>query len=104
MKLALDKADGMDILQEPHGSCMARRTTRGRPPPSDFAGASRQNSKSWRAPTRTNIPYIAPPRHPWRFRGRRTRDRKSAVAGKSMSVRVALGGRRLIKKHNHMNF
>src|SRR3546814_17722808 len=36
-------------------------------------------------------------REPW---GRELRDRKSVVWGKSVSVRVDLGGRRLIKKKN----
>src|SRR3546814_17855014 len=42
-----------------------------------------------------------------RLRGRGWRDRKSVVSGKSVSVRVDLGGRRIIntkktsKQHNH---
>src|SRR3546814_14992250 len=32
-----------------------------------------------------------------------SRDRKSVVQGKSVSVRVALGGRRTMKKQNHCN-
>src|SRR3546814_19969566 len=32
---------------------------------------------------------------------RHVRDRKSVVSGKSVSVRVDLGGRRIIKKKNH---
>src|SRR3546814_16820459 len=35
----------------------------------------------------------------WRL-GRTTGDRKSVVSGKSVSVRVDLGGRRIIKKKN----
>src|SRR3546814_15219556 len=34
-------------------------------------------------------------------RGRRRTDRKSVVSGKSVSVRVDLGGRRIIKKKNN---
>src|SRR3546814_20705823 len=38
------------------------------------------------------------PRHRARRRLHQGRDRKSVVSGKSVSVRVALGGRRIIKK------
>src|SRR3546814_20221008 len=34
---------------------------------------------------------------------RHTQDRKSVVEGKSVSVRVALGGRRIVKKNNRKN-
>src|SRR3546814_11809567 len=37
---------------------------------------------------------------PRRARRTRRRDRKSVVSGKSVSVRVALGGRRIIKQKN----
>src|SRR3546814_15048399 len=36
--------------------------------------------------------------------GRCRRDRKSGVEGKSVSVRVSLGGRRIIKKQNKQNY
>src|SRR3546814_17112274 len=38
-----------------------------------------------------------------RVRGRRRRDRKSVVSGKRVSVRVDLGGRRIIKKKKANN-
>src|SRR3546814_12000934 len=38
-------------------------------------------------------------RRDWRGPNRCARDRKSVVSGKSVSVRVDLGGRRIIKKH-----
>src|SRR3546814_4196466 len=42
-------------------------------------------------------------RRPRRGRLDRARDRKSVVSGKSVSVRVDLGGRRLIKKKKDKN-
>src|SRR3546814_12267977 len=36
----------------------------------------------------------------WRNRAAQSEDRKSVVEGKSVSVRVDLGGRRIIKKKN----
>src|SRR3546814_18205805 len=51
---------------------------------------------------RTRDRRSAPRPHWGVARARRaTRDRKSVVSGKSVSVRVDLGGRRIIKKKKH---
>src|SRR3546814_14354088 len=52
-------------------------------------------------PSRSHSRSAPPlPPHPARVASRRT-DRKSVVQGKSVSVRVALGGRRILKKKNN---
>src|SRR3546814_15833821 len=50
--------------------------------------------------TSTSMPLICPAAGLARKRIARATDRKSVVSGKSVSVRVELGGRRIIKKKN----
>src|SRR3546814_19306872 len=61
----------------------------------------------WRSKVRGAVAYpLCGAAHEARYRGRRVverrtewKDRKSVVEGKSVSVRVDLGGRRIIKKN-----
>src|SRR3546814_18583355 len=70
----------------------------------DRAGPdNRRRARLWRIQRPAHAPEAAD-RKQWRRSGRRAiRDRKSVVSGKSVSVRVDLGGRRIIKKKtNHV--
>src|SRR3546814_13186636 len=57
--------------------------------------STRTRSPPWRA-----CPILNSPHGSWRRSWRAASDPKSVVEGKSVSVRVALGGRRNIKKTN----
>src|SRR3546814_11234210 len=79
-------------------------------PGSRLARARRPRPRPWARPTRASRPLPTRPAYmSWRnkrmaddaFIENRTLDRKSVVSGKSVAVRVDLGGRRIIQKKNY---
>src|SRR3546814_11970509 len=69
-------------------------------PPSSVRASFPAPARAERRVLRASCPSVDIEARPAPARSDRARDRKSVVSGKSVSVRVDLGGRRIIKQKN----